>query len=185
MIGSQSRRFHRPAAAVLLLALLMALLVPAGAALAQGQEQSDSGQGAPSEDQETGGSLLLDPRDFNVFGRNLTNTGLGRAAAALLGRILVIVFDVTMVLGVGMLAFHLVAVILGRTTRSAVLNKLGDMGLGLVGLILIMTGMVAVVLNYLIQGGSQIQEELTGALQVRPPAAVAELVADGPHGRKA
>lgn len=122
---------------------------------------------------------VLNPDDFNIFGgtnRDLLNSDFGRMLARLLLRIMVIGFDVSLVLGVAVLFWKLVLVLVGKAGRDTVMGRLTDMALAILGIVVILTGGLAMMINFLMRGAQEIQEELSMA----PPAVVAQV--DGATG---
>lgn len=175
-------------AAMTLFALALALVSPAVAltpAVAHAQDAGAGSQDQGAHDQNGGGNGtdggFLRRDDFNVFGRanqELLNTQFGSWLARLMARFMVIAFDASLVIGIGLLFAKLVMVLIGKATRESVMGRLTDMAIAIIGVVLILTGGLSLVINYLIRGASEIQREVS----VRPAATVVAVVDQRPGG---
>lgn len=181
-------RMRKLLAAIALAAAAVMVLVPAMApavALAASDDQGNGARGnggGSGNGGDNGGSGFLNRQDFNVFGkanRDLLNTGLGHWLARLLVRLMVIGFDVALVIGIAILFWKLVNVLVGKKSKDDATKYLTDMAIAVVGIILILTGVGATVLNYLIQGAEEIQKEAEKTGMASPPAATVFLDTEG------
>lgn len=183
----------RRIAAVLVLAAVMGVVVPAMAAVFVPLPWATAGvayaaPGGGQQDNKDRG--FVDPDMFNVFGeknKELLNTGLGQLTGALLARVFVLVFDIAIVLAMALIFWKLILLIVGKLGRKDINDQVLNILIGVVGVIAIMTGIAAMALNYLIKGAEQIKTDVQGQGMAVPPAAVAFLddaagAADGRRG---